>query len=107
MQHTDIGPQSPAAFGIPDDQSPAIHIIGSEIQHFANSHAPAGHQFQEQPITCFSGSEDNLINSLFFNDIPVHGSGWTEKFLQHRFIARILKMWIESFADEVEKTSEM
>ena len=37
----------------------------------------------------------------------MHGSGWPEKLLQHRFITRILKILIESLADEVEKRSEM
>ena len=98
---------SPSAFGIPDNQSPAINIIGSEVEDFTDSHTASSHEFQKQPITCFCGSKDNFINGLFFDDIPVHCPGWPEKFLQHRCIAGILKIRIEGFAHEVEEGSKM
>jgi heterodisulfide reductase subunit A len=45
--------------------------------------------------------------TIFFNDIRVYCLGWQEKLLQHRCIARISKIRIESVAHEVEKRSEM
>ncbi len=74
----------PAAFGLSQIQLPVLEIAGGEFQHFTNAHAPSGHQLQDQPVSGFSRTENDLVNGILFDDVPTGGDLRTEQLSQHR-----------------------
>ena len=80
-----------------------ICISGGELQDFADSHAASGHELQDQPVSDFRRSEDDLIHGLLFDNIPEDGLPGPVDFPQHRDIARILDGRIEVDPDEIEE----
>lgn len=52
-----------------------MDICRSQVQDFADSHAAAGHQFQHQPISGVCRTEDDLINRLLIDDVPLDRLG--------------------------------
>lgn len=74
----------PAAFGLSQIQLPVLEVIGGELQHLSDTHAPFGHQFQDQPVSDFGRTKNDLVNGILFDDVPVGGDLRTEQFAQHR-----------------------
>jgi len=95
------------AFRFPKGQFPALDISESEFEHFADSHTTPGHQFKNQPIPGFHGSENDLVNGFFLKDIPVSRCFRPEKFPHHRRVTGITEILINVVTDEIEKSGEL
>ena len=73
-----------AAFRLLQRQLSVLEVIGCELEHLPDPHTPSGHQFQDQPVSDFARPEDDLVNGVLFNDVPVGGNLRAEQFAQHR-----------------------
>ncbi len=60
-----------AAFWIPYGQFLAANIIGHKVKNFSDTHSSLSHQFEHQAVSRLSGAEDNLVNDLFVQNIPM------------------------------------
>ena len=69
-----------AAFGIPDDSLPVFDILGCEFQDLADPHAAPCHEFEHQPISWISGSENDFIDHILFQDLELGWFAGFEKF---------------------------
>ena len=96
-----------SAFRFPDYQFSILNIIERQFQHLTYSHPTPGHEFKDQSISNFGCSENNLIHSFFFNDIPTNGNFRPEQFTHHRHIAGVLKIQIKVVCQEIEKRGKM
>ena len=55
-----------------------MDIRRGQVQDFSDSHAASGHQFQHQSVPGVCGTEDDLINRLLIDDIPLDRLGSLE-----------------------------
>jgi hypothetical protein len=62
------------------------YIFGGELQDFTDSHAASGYQFQYESVSQLRSSEDDLIDRLLFDYIPVDGLAGPVQSSQHRDI---------------------
>jgi len=49
-----------------------LDICRCQIQNFADPHTPSGHQLQHEPVPSVCGPEDDLIDNLFIDNIPLN-----------------------------------
>ncbi|WP_084554375.1 hypothetical protein [Desulfopila aestuarii] len=63
----------------------------SEIKNFADPHASSGHLFQHDPVPRVYGSENDLIDSLFVDNIPLDGLRAFEDLSYDRTVAGIVE----------------
>ena len=96
-----------AALWTLDRQLVVADILRGELQDFADSHPASCHQFQDQPVSHLRRSEDDLIDRLLFDNIPVDGFAWPIDLPQHRGIAGVLNGGIEIGLDEIEEGLEV
>ena len=97
----------PPALGLSQIQLPVLEIIGGELQHLTDAHAPSGHQFQDQTVSDLGRPENDLVNGILFDDVPAGGDLRTKQFPQHRGIARVLEIWTQIVVDEIEKRCQV
>jgi hypothetical protein len=81
-------------------------INRSDLQHLPDSHAALGHQFHHEPVTWIGGSENDLINQVFFNDFPLLRTAGPEHFPQYRRVAGILDLKVDGISDVIEEGLE-
>ena len=55
-----------------------MDICRGQVQDFADSHAAPGHQFQHQSVSGVCRTEDDLINRLLIDDVPLDRLGSLE-----------------------------
>ena len=60
-----------ATFGISEHRLSVVNISGGDFQDLAYSHATTGHEFKHEPVSWIFGSQDDLINNLFFQNFTV------------------------------------
>ncbi len=60
----------PATFGSSKGEFPILNIVGSQFQDLADPHSAPGHQLKDQPVSGFSGSEDDFIHHFLFRFLP-------------------------------------
>jgi hypothetical protein len=60
------------------------------LKDFADPHCASGHQLGEVPVSYFHNSEDNLIDCLLFDDVPVDGFTYSVDFPQHQGVTMLL-----------------
>jgi hypothetical protein len=73
----------PPALGLSQIQLAVLKVTDGELQHLTNTHAPSGHQFQDQTVSDFSRPENDLVNGILFDDVPVCGDFRSKQFPQH------------------------
>jgi hypothetical protein len=88
-----------AAFGISQNQFPVFNIPGRKLEHLADSHPAAGHEFQQQAVSRFHGPEDDLIDDFLFKNRPVGDFGRSEELPEHRGAAGIFNAGIDGILD--------
>jgi len=86
-------------FGISEDEFPAINIPGTKLEHLADSHPAAGHEFQQQAVSRFHGPEDDLVDDFLFENRPMGDFGRPEKLPEHRGAAGVFNTGIDSVFD--------
>ena len=82
-------------------------IVGSQLQYLTDSHSAPGHQLKDQPVSGFSGSEDDFIHGILFQNSPTDGSRWPIQFLQPGGFAWASKIRILVLGDEVEEGCQL
>jgi len=93
--------------GVLDRQLLVVDILGGKFQHFADSHAAPGHEFQKEPVPHLGRPEDDFVHRFFFDNIPVSGLARPEEPSQHRGIAGVLNGRIKIGLDEIEEGLEV
>ena len=83
-----------------------VYISGSELQDFTDSHPSSGHQFQDEPVSHLCRSEDDFVDRLLLDNVPVNGLAGPVESPQHRGITRVLNGGIKIGPDEVEEGLE-
>jgi len=78
-----------ATFRVLDGQGSLLDICWREIQNFANSHSSSGHQLQHEPIPYVCGPEDDLIDGLLVDDIPLNSMRALKNLSDDRTVAGI------------------
>lgn len=96
-----------ATFGISEEQFPLLYIVRSELQNLADSHTPSGHELQDEAVPWLGCSEYDLVDDVFFKDVPVGSRRHPEQLSQHWAVTGILKILIQVVLDEVEKRPEV
>jgi hypothetical protein len=96
-----------AALRALDGKLLVVYISGSELQDFADSHATSCHQFQEKPVSHLRGSEDDFVDCLLLDNVPVDRFAGPIELPQHWGIARVLNGRIEIGLDEIEERFEV
>ena len=96
-----------AALWTLDRQLMVAYIFRGELQDFADPHASPGHQFQDKSVSQLRCPEDDFVDRLLFDNLPVDGFAWPVDFPQHRSIARVLNGRIEIGLDEIEEGLEV
>jgi len=96
-----------SALGIPDGQFLVIHIHGGKLQDFAHPHATPGHELQHEAVAHSGGPEYDLINYVFFVDLPLGQLARPEELFQHRGVTGILKLVLQVVADKIEESLEI
>ena len=80
-----------------------VDIHGKELQDFADPHAAPCHEFQHEAVSHLGGPEDDLVDGLFFLDLPMHQLPRRKEFLQHRGVTGILELSVQIVSDEVKE----
>ena len=96
-----------ATFWVPDYEFLVLHIPASKLENLAYPHTTPGHEFQHEAVSYFGGPEDDLVDGLFFLDLPMHQLPRPKEFLQHRGVTGILELSVQIIADEVEEGLEI
>ena len=96
-----------AALWALDNKLLVIYISGSKLQNLADSHPSSGHQFQDQPVSHLRCSEDDFVDCLLLDNVPVDGFAGPIEPPQHRGIAGVLNVWIKIGPDEIEERFEV
>lgn len=84
-----------------------VYILGGELQDFTDSHPSSGHQFQHDSVSHLRCPEDDLIDRLLFDYIPVDGFAGLVKSPQHWDIIGVQNGGIKIGPDEVEEGLEV
>ena len=92
-----------AALWALDNKLLVIYISGSELQDFPDSHPSSGHQFQDESISYLRRSEDDFVDCLLLDNVPVDGFARPIEPPQHRGITGIPNGRIEIGPDEIEE----
>jgi hypothetical protein len=95
-----------AALWTLDCQPLVADIFRSELEDFTDPHAASGHQFQDKPVSNLR-PEDDLIDCLLFDNVPMDGFSWPVDFSQHRGITGVLNGGIKVRLDEIEEGFEV
>ena len=90
-----------------DNKLLIVYISGSKLQDFPDPHSSSGHQFQDQPVSDLRRSEDDFVDCLLLDNVPVDGFAGPIEPLQHRGITRILNGCIEIGPDKIEERFEV
>ena len=96
-----------AAFWALDGKLLVVYISGSELQDFTDPHPSSGHQFQDEPVSQLCRSEDDFVDRLLLDNVPVNGLAGSVDSPQHRGITRVLNGGIKIGLDEVEEGLEV
>jgi hypothetical protein len=96
-----------ATFGISDDHSDIINVIWCQLEHFTYPHPSSGLKLQNEPISYFQGSIDNLIYALSaYHGLDTHSRGPKNPF-DHGTVTGIGKFELIAIEDMVEKSSKV
>jgi len=68
-----------------------LDICWCQMQNFANPHTSSGHQLQYESVPSICGSEDDLIDCLFIDNIPLNSLGAFEDLSDDGTVAGIGK----------------
>jgi hypothetical protein len=90
-----------------DGKLSVVYIFRGELQDFAYPHPSTGRQFQDEPIPDLCCSEDDLIDRLLFDSVPMDRFAEPVESLQHRGITGVLNGGIEIGLDEIEEGLEV
>jgi hypothetical protein len=96
-----------STFGGSESELSILDVIGCQFQDFADPHFTPSHQFKNQPVPGFDGSENDFIHHFLFENAPTDGSGWAIQLFQHRGITWASEIGVEVLGDEVEEGSEL
>jgi len=66
-----------------------------------------GHEFQYQPVPGFHGPENDFINGLFLQDIPMDRSFYPKHLFHYGNVAGIMERFINVVTDKIEKCGEL
>lgn len=83
-----------------------MNIVRSQFEHLSNSHSTSGHQFKYEPVTDVETPEDNLINDILINDLPLIRLRAFEYLPNHCRVTWIRQVGLRCIYREVEKGSE-
>lgn len=97
----------PAALWALDGKLLVVYISWGELQDFADSHASSGHKFQNKPVSQLCRSEDDFVDGLLLDNVPVNGLAGPVESFQHRGITGVLNGGIEINPDEIEEGIRM
>ena len=92
-----------SALRSPEEQLLIDNIVRGELQHLPDSHAASCHQFENEPVSHFCCSENNLADGLLFHNAPVVWLSWAIQLPKHRCNAGILNGGVKIGLDEIEK----
>jgi hypothetical protein len=84
-----------------------IWISGSKLQDLADPHPSSGHQLQDEPISHLRRSEDEFVECLLLENVPVDGFAGPIEPPQHGGITGVLSGGINIGLDEIEKRLEV
>jgi hypothetical protein len=70
-----------SALGVSNDYLSIQNILRSEFKDLADTQAAAGHSFEHQPVSWISGSENDLVDHVLFQNIELSWFAGFEKFL--------------------------
>ena len=62
---------------------------------------------QHEAVSYFDGPEDDLVDCLFFLDLPMNQLPRPKDFLQHRRVTGVLELSVQIIADEIEEGLEI
>jgi hypothetical protein len=91
------------ALGRLDDNPPPFNVTGPQVENFADSHPPSGHQFQDEPVSLIRSSENDFVHGFLFNNLPGNGLLVFEGFPEERRFARVHELLIAGVYDEAEE----
>ena len=83
------------------------HWVSTSGPHLTDSHPTPGHQFQHQPVANIVCPENDFIDGVFFNNVPMDTGFRPEQFTQHRGITWIFEIAIEVISHEIEKGGQV
>ena len=95
-----------SAFRVLDGKILIVHVSGGGLQDFTDSHAASCHQFQDKPVSRLRCPEDDPIDSLFLDYVPVDRFAEPVDFPQHRGITGVLHRRIKTGLNEIEASLE-
>ena len=96
-----------AALWALDNKLLVIYTSGSMLQDLADSHPSSGHQFQDEPVSHLRCSEDDFVDCLLLDNVPVDGFAGPIEPPQHRHITWVLNGGIEIAPDDIEEGLEV
>ena len=77
---------------------------GVSFKHFPDPHASPSHKFQHEAVTLVRGSEDDLIDGVFIDDLPLNWWRSPENLLNDCGIAGVGQRWQACVDAEVVKS---
>ena len=80
-----------------------MDIVHCQFEHLSDSHTTPGHQFQHQAVAGLCGAKNNLIDGLFFDDVPVGDFRGFKQLFHHRNSTGVFKALIQVGFNKVEK----
>ena len=92
-----------SCFCLSEDELSVFNILWLQFQNLSNPHATSGHKLEQETISWFSCSKDDLINQFFFNDVPAGKVCLPEEFPEYGGITWIFQILFDCIANEVEK----
>jgi hypothetical protein len=66
-----------------NDQFLILYITWCQFQDLTNSHSTPGHQLQDNSVPDIHRSENNFVDGLLINDLPLDAYWPTEYFLDN------------------------
>ena len=96
----------PSAFRILDDQFPILDILWSQFEYLTYSHSSSGHQFKYQPVTNVETSENDFIDDVLINYLPLIWLRPFEYLSNHCGAAWIRQVGLRGIDREIEKGSK-
>lgn len=90
----------PATFGISNYGFAIFNITGGQLQ-VTDSHASAGHEFQQQTVPFIFDLENDFVDNILFQYYVLTELLGLEKLPQRWIFAWVLKIGIDGLCDEI------